>query len=98
MLSLLKSAKEEKTSTEEESVSEDSADKFKKVLVTTIVRWACESFIESPVLIREMFRCGHGWSEGYTVIVLIRVLVSNDCHVGIVDCVLCRIKCSGVVL
>ena len=34
----------------------DPADKFKKVLVDTIVRWASESFIETPVLIREMFR------------------------------------------
>lgn len=33
----------------------DPADKFKKVLVDTIVRWASESFIETPVLIREMF-------------------------------------------
>ncbi|XP_069170443.1 ryanodine receptor [Procambarus clarkii] len=33
----------------------DAADKFKKVLVETIVRWASESFIETPVLIREMF-------------------------------------------
>lgn len=36
--------------------SDDPADKFKKVLVDTIVRWASESFIESPTLIREMFR------------------------------------------
>lgn len=34
----------------------DSADKFKKVLVNTIVRWASETFIENPILIREMFR------------------------------------------
>lgn len=41
----------------EEPVPLDAADKFKKVLVDTIVRWACESFIEKAVLIREMFRC-----------------------------------------
>lgn len=39
-----------------EPVVLDAADKFKKVLVETIVRWASESFIETPVLIREMFR------------------------------------------
>lgn len=41
----------------EEPAPLDAADKFKKVLVETIVRWACESFIEKAVLIREMFRC-----------------------------------------
>lgn len=41
----------------EEPVPLDAADKFKKVLVDTIVRWASESFIETAVLIREMFRC-----------------------------------------
>lgn len=40
----------------EEPASLDPADKFKKVLVDTIVRWASESFIEKAVLIREMFR------------------------------------------
>ncbi|XP_050722291.1 ryanodine receptor-like isoform X2 [Eriocheir sinensis] len=39
----------------EEPAPLDAADKFKKVLVETIVRWACESFIEKAVLIREMF-------------------------------------------
>ncbi|KAK3867881.1 hypothetical protein Pcinc_026695, partial [Petrolisthes cinctipes] len=38
-----------------EPVILDAADKFKKVLVDTIVRWASESFIETPVLVREMF-------------------------------------------
>lgn len=42
---------------EEQEESNDPADKFKKVLVNTIVRWASESFIENPILIREMFRC-----------------------------------------
>lgn len=40
----------------EEPAPLDAADKFKKVLVETIVRWASESFIEKAVLIREMFR------------------------------------------
>ncbi|MCL4120159.1 UNVERIFIED_CONTAM: hypothetical protein GTU68_005471, partial [Idotea baltica] len=39
----------------EEKVEMDAAAKFKKVLVETIVRWASDSFIESQVLIREMF-------------------------------------------
>jgi hypothetical protein len=58
MLNFLKAAKEEEVPAEEaEAESNDPADKLKKVLVNTIVRWASETFIENPILIREMFRC-----------------------------------------
>lgn len=56
-LAVLGGAKEEvEEGAPTEPVVLDPADKFKKVLVETIVRWASESFIETPVLIREMFR------------------------------------------
>ena len=59
MLSILTPPKEQElTSDDSAPASNDPADKFKKVLVNTVVRWASESFIESPVLIREMFRWG----------------------------------------
>ncbi|XP_069958037.1 ryanodine receptor isoform X5 [Cherax quadricarinatus] len=55
-LGIIGGAKEEvEEEVEPEPEVLDSADKFKKVLVDTIVRWASESFIETPVLIREMF-------------------------------------------
>ena len=61
VLGILSISKEKvEAATDEEPPSDDPADKFKKVLVTTIVRWASESFIESPVLIREMFRSAGG--------------------------------------
>ena len=55
-LSILSGGKEEVAEAEAEALELDCPDKFKKVLVETIVRWACESFIENPILIREMFR------------------------------------------
>lgn len=47
---------EDVSSSGDEAGEESPEDKFRKVLVPTIVRWAEESFIEDPQLIREMFR------------------------------------------
>ncbi|XP_076069948.1 ryanodine receptor isoform X2 [Oratosquilla oratoria] len=46
---------EEREAVEAPEEPQEPEEKFKKVLVNTIVGWACESFIETPVLIREMF-------------------------------------------
>ncbi|XP_042892542.1 ryanodine receptor-like isoform X4 [Penaeus japonicus] len=56
VLAILSGSKEEAPEpVAKEPIELDSADKFKKVLVNTIVRWASETFIENPILIREMF-------------------------------------------
>ncbi|XP_064091938.1 ryanodine receptor-like isoform X21 [Macrobrachium nipponense] len=56
VLSILSGSKEEAPEAPPAEPAElDCPDKFKKVLVETIVWWAAETFIETPVLIREMF-------------------------------------------
>lgn len=44
----------------EEPVRKSPEEKFRKVLIGTIVNWAEESQIETPKLVREMFRLVHG--------------------------------------
>ena len=46
----------EAASSADEAEEQSPEDKFRRVLVPTIVRWAEESFIEDSKLIREMFR------------------------------------------
>lgn len=43
----------------EEPVKKTPEEKFRKVLIQTIVNWAEESQIETPKLVREMFRYKH---------------------------------------
>lgn len=40
----------------EEPIKKTPEEKFRKVLIQTIVNWAEESQIETPKLVREMFR------------------------------------------
>ena len=40
----------------EEPIRKTPEEKFRKVLIQTIVNWAEESQIETPKLVREMFR------------------------------------------
>ena len=56
----------EAVSSSEEDEPQSPEDKFSRVLVPTIVRWAEESFIEDSKLIREMFRWvrGGGGTDG----------------------------------
>ena len=55
VIGVVKQAETVSAADQEEEQSPE--DKFRRVLVPTIVRWAEESFIEDSKLIREMFRC-----------------------------------------
>ena len=53
---IIKALKDEKKEEEKEEIRIKSPEeKFRKVLVETIIGWGCESEIEDPELVRQMF-------------------------------------------